>query len=520
MRRIKTTYDRKQLVLASITVAFDLTLILAVILMMHLGHVDQLKPLRAMNVGLDLIGMVIGFVILIACYFDLQRTGVDYRFFRYLVQVTIVGLFTDQGAWMLMDKPELWMWNLLDNTVFFLVMPAAVYFFWRYVTQIIGREDRWVRKAEYWIRIGFIIENLVCIANIGGGYFFTVDRQGVYRRGPFFNLHMLYIIVMGVVTVALIISRRRHLTRRQIIALAIYLGTPGPVIILSIMIYGLSLNYIVCMIDTLVMYCILNVEQSRERLAAEQELATAASIQAGVLPHVFPLFPDRTDFHVHAFIQPAREVGGDLYDVFLTDESHVAFVIGDVAGKGVPAALFMVIAKTLIREQLISTRAPGEAVTRANRALCENNEVDMFVTVWVGLLDLENGHVRFVNAGHNRPVLTAADRGKDVAFLSGGEPQLVLGWVEDMVYEDEEIVLSPGDRIFLYTDGVTEAQDENAGFLGDVRLLAFMREYRGESVTRKIERIRDAIAAFRGSADQFDDITMLELEYRPAEAGG
>ncbi|MBQ3789330.1 MAG: SpoIIE family protein phosphatase [Lachnospiraceae bacterium] len=255
---------------------------------------------------------------------------------------------------------------------------------------------------------------------------------------------------------------------------------------------------------------IQNMTVEKEKIGAE--LSVATQIQEGMLPSIFNLFPDRKDVELYATMHPAKEVGGDFYDFFLVDDSHIAFVIGDVSGKGVPAALFMVISKTLIQEQLTITRSPGKAMTNANRSLCDNNEVNLFVTVWLGMLDTETGQLIYVNAGHNPPVLTR--RGGDPEYLSESEPQLVMGWMDDLFYREEEVRISLGDRLYLYTDGVTEAKNEQEEFVGEDRLLAWMKQCGNLEVRERVEKIGEEIAAFRGEADQFDDITMLEVEFR------
>ncbi|MGI6069842.1 MAG: SpoIIE family protein phosphatase [Blautia sp.] len=192
----------------------------------------------------------------------------------------------------------------------------------------------------------------------------------------------------------------------------------------------------------------------KERIGAELNVAT--QIQADMLPRIFPAFPERKEFNIFASMDPAKEVGGDFYDFFLVDDDHLAIVIADVSGKGVPAALFMVIAKTLIKNHALIGECPADIFTNVNDQLCEGNEAGLFVTGWMGILNLTSGDFVYVNAGHNPPLLMR--KGGEFSYLKN-RPGFVLAGMEGMRYKQAQLTLAPGDRIYLYTDGVTEATD-------------------------------------------------------------
>lgn len=256
------------------------------------------------------------------------------------------------------------------------------------------------------------------------------------------------------------------------------------------------------------------VTADKERIGAELNVATR--IQAAMLPSIFPAFPDREEFDIYATMNPAKEVGGDFYDFYLIDEDHLAMVIADVSGKGVPAALFMVIAKTILKNHALGGVAPGEVFTAANQQLCEGNDTGFFVTAWMGMLELSSGTMTFVNAGHNPPLL----RGEDGTFRwLRSRPGFVLAGLEGIRYRENTITLYPGDRLFLYTDGVTEGTDARQTLFGEKRLEASLNGTGGLSVQGMLEKVKGDLDAFVGEAEQFDDITMLGLEYRgnPAE---
>lgn len=208
-------------------------------------------------------------------------------------------------------------------------------------------------------------------------------------------------------------------------------------------------------------------------------------------------------------MRPAKEVGGDFYDFFLTDHDHLGIVIADVSGKGMPAALFMMMAKTYIKDHMMDGDLPDRALTLANNQLREVNDAGMFVTVWALLVDLRDGHAVFTNAGHNPPLLKRSDQA-DWEYLKS-RPNMVLGSRDGLTYRLNDLQLDEGDVILLYTDGVTEAIDEDRAFYGDDRLQNTLDEGDMDSPTALIPLVQESIDAFKGKADQYDDITMLSL---------
>ncbi len=239
----------------------------------------------------------------------------------------------------------------------------------------------------------------------------------------------------------------------------------------------------------------------------EAELSVAQNIQASLIPTDFSSV-EGSGAHVGASMTPAKYVGGDLYDFFMVDETHLAFMIGDVSGKGVPAALFMAITRALIEGHTSSGKSLENIIANVNNGLC--NERNMFVTAWMGILDVDTGVVEFVNAGHNPPILRR--KGAPSEYIRT-KPGFVLGGMEDMVYKRFEVVLEPGDRIFLYTDGVTEANADYGGFYGEERLLQTLDQDRNRSVLEDVHIVREDVLSFMDGSDQFDDITLLEVEY-------
>ncbi len=251
------------------------------------------------------------------------------------------------------------------------------------------------------------------------------------------------------------------------------------------------------------------VTAEKERIGTELNVAT--HIQASMLPCIFPAFPNRDEFDIFATMTPAKEVGGDFYDFFMVDENHIAIVMADVSGKGVPAALFMVIAKTLIKDHTLPGANLGDVFTDVNRLLCESNSGELFVTAFEGVLDITTGEFRYVNAGHEMPFICKKGE-KYLPFKT--KPGFVLAGMEGMKYKEFSIMLEPGDKVFQYTDGVTEATDKDNKLYGMERLEKILAENSDEDPFHLLPAVKTDIDAFVGDAPQFDDITMLCLDYK------
>ena len=251
------------------------------------------------------------------------------------------------------------------------------------------------------------------------------------------------------------------------------------------------------------------VTAEKERIGAE--LDVAAHIQASMLPCIFPAFPERKEIDIYATMDPAKEVGGDFYDFFMVDDRHLAIVMADVSGKGIPAALFMVIGKTLIKDHTTPGRDLGKVFTAVNNLLCEANSEGLFITAFEGVLDLVTGEFNFVNAGHEMPFVCKADGAFEPYKI---RPGFVLAGMEDMRYRAGSMILEPGDKIFQYTDGVTEATNIHNKLYGMERLEVILNKVKCGTPHEILPAVKADVDEFVGEAPQFDDITMLCLEYK------
>ena len=253
------------------------------------------------------------------------------------------------------------------------------------------------------------------------------------------------------------------------------------------------------------------VTAEKERIGAE--LDVARHIQASMLPCIFPAFPERHEFDIFASMTPAKEVGGDFYDFFLVDDDHLAVVMADVSGKGVPAALFMMISKTLLKSAAQSGLSPKAVLEKVNDQLCENNDAEMFVTVWLGILEISTGKMKCANAGHEYPAIMR--KGGDFELLKD-KHGFVLAGMEGARYREYELELHAGDRLVVYTDGVPEATNGANTLYGTDRMISALNGARDGSCRQMLEALHRDVDSFVDGADQFDDITMLCIEMKEA----
>ena len=505
--------DRKRFSMRiAITSVFFIGVIVLAIILFIKGKPSSLPLTSTINITADLFCMVLGYVLFACCSIDPREDNRNLYCFLFLLFADVVAAFTDECAWLVDGKADLTFWNWTVNTVYYMTAPCMAFLFWCYVVSYPGIEHKYIKTAKVCLAAGLGLAIGMRLLNLLNGMYFTVT-DGVYSRGPVYMLSNLYSYVTILLALVFIICVRKRLHKYQIVTLFTYAVFPLAVGVLTNVFYGLSISSAIIMMVLLFMYCVLNVVKNRERYLTSKELEMATTIQEMMLPSIFPPYPDRKEFDIYASMTPAREVGGDFYDFFLIDDDHLALVMADVSGKGVPAALFMMVAKSVLKNQIMSN--PGDvaaSMRKVNKEICDGNDLDMFVTVWAGVLTLSSGELRYCNAGHE----SAAHKTGDGGFkLLDEHHYLPMGAFENTPYRESKIFLNKNDKLFLYTDGVTEAEDRHQKRFGKELLIKALDKSMG-SVKQIDVTVRDAISEFSDGADQFDDITMLTVEYRGA----
>ena len=501
-------YSKRFRVHAKLAAVFFVAAIaVALMSFIHRGP-STLETNRVINITADIFCMVLGLVLFLCCGSDTQWDQDNLNYFLMMIITTFVAAFTDEYAWLVDGKSELVMVNKIINTVYYCSTPMLGYLFWRYVITFLNVERERTYKWDRFFLTGLILSILLRVGNIFFGYYFTVNSSGIYSRERYYPISMFYGYFTLVMTLLLVIRARKRFERFQVIALFCYALLPMAVGILTIAFYGLSLSSPVIMMVFMLMYCVLNVVQSRTRSVEENEMQLASAIQENVLPRQFP---DRTDFDIYASMIPAKDVGGDFYDFFLLDDDHLAMVIADVSGKGIPAALYMMVSKTMIKNQTMAIpTSPSEVLAKVNDQLMENNRAEMFVTAWVGVLNLTNGELVYSNAGHEYPVIKHR----------GGQYELVrekhsppLGCLEGISFREGTMTLQKGDVLFVYTDGVAEATNVDDQLFGTDRMIQVLNSAKTDEPVIIEKTVREGIEKFVHGAPQFDDITMLCMRY-------
>ncbi len=324
----------------------------------------------------------------------------------------------------------------------------------------------------------------------------------------------------------LLLRSRQNFERRVKSALWTYMIAPLAAVALQSVSYEIQFIIFATVIAAVYLFFTIvrrqNEQYETQRLETsriETELTMASSIQANMLPNLFPAFPEREEFEIYATMDPAKEVGGDFYDFFMIGEDRLGMVVADVSGKGVPAALFSMIAKTMIKTQAQTRSDPEYVLQKVNALLAENNKENMFVTAWLGVLEISTGELTYADAGHEKLLLYQDGAWKFLPKANG--PALAMWAAEDLelmgdedLFHNQTLQLKPGDAIFQYTDGVTEATDAHDALFGDERLLAAMNGASPARMEELLSHVRAQINGFVKGAPQFDDITMLGLRYK------
>ena len=406
------------------------------------------------------------------------------------------------------------------NAVTFLEMTAAGFMAYMMSMLIltVSNPEKNKKRLEILLFAVLCAHVVLMVADRFGNFIFYFDDINVYHRGALYLLSNLSPVVMLAVDIVLLIKYRKNIDKKVKLAFWIYMIAPIVAIIIQSFSYGVQFIIFATVGAAVFTFSVIvrnqndiYEKQQKENSRIETELSMASSIQSDMLPNIYPAFPERKEFDIYASMTPAKEVGGDFYDFFLVDDDHLCMVMADVSGKGVPAALFMMASKIILANNAMLGKTPAQILTDTNDAVCKNNREEMFVTVWLGILELSTGVLTYANAGHEYPAVKQAD-GK--FELIKEKHELVLGGVEGLKYKDHELKMEPGSKIFLYTDGVVEATDLKNELFGTDRLIEALNTDVFAEPEEILKHVRAKVDVFVDKAEQFDDLTMLCIEYK------
>jgi len=477
----------------------------------------------AYNVGSNVLGVTVCALLYYGCLKEKQSADDSVSLFMILLLCDASLLFLDTITWLTEGIPALRVLTLALFTLYACGANLLCYQLWRYIRAYMPLDNALARRCDRAMRILLAAEELLCLANLFAPICYYVDEQGYFCRTDAYMLctcYLLALLVFGTLYMMHVKAPRRS---KFVISLYYICPVAQAMLFVFFSTNGASMPDTPLLVIIL-MYVVLVGERSKALASTSAELNMATRIQANMLPNLFPAFPKYQEFDVYATMDPAREVGGDFYDFFLIDSDRLALVMADVSGKGVPAALFMMTARTILKTKAQSNPAltPKELLEEANAALTENNEEDMFVTVWFGILQISTGELTYADAGHEKLLLYQDGAWKFLPKAGGvalamWEPEDLECMAEPYQFRNQTIRLAPGDAIFQYTDGVTEATDANNELFGDDRLLEAMNSAPTVQPEELLPHIRKKIDEFVREAPQFDDITMLGLQYKGKE---
>jgi hypothetical protein len=457
------------------------------------------------DVGMDTMGALV----CAALYYGCMRQNADGTSeFRKLIVMVNACFLVNYLMYCTIGVPEYRMLAFVFILLSKLIDLFMIYFFYRYVRITLDFQGRLADLADRWIPILMGLEILVILSNIFYPVTFMIDANVFYQAAGASSAEDIYLAVASIASTVLII--RSGSPRNQKIAALTFIFLP---IINYVSVggeFGNASQYGMVLMSLIIIFCIIFNDKSSKLASTQTELNMATEIQTSMLPSIFPAFPQREEFDLYASMDPAKEVGGDFYDFFMIDDDHLGVVIADVSGKGVPAALFMMISKTIVQNYAKLGISASEVLIKANQALCAQNKMEMFVTTWIGILEISTGKMNCSSAGHEYPAL--CHDGKYELFKD--RHGLVLGGMDMARYRDYEIVLEKGDKIFVYTDGVPEATNTNNEMFGTDRMIDALNIDPGAAPETVLKNVRAAVDEFVGSAEQFDDLTMVCLEYK------
>ncbi len=467
---------------------------------------ERLQP-YLYNAGIDSMGALICAALFYGC---MRQDGSGIKHFRLLIISVCASFVVNELISYSVLVPDYRTWCFVLCLLSKLIDLAMIFLFYLYVRETLGFEGKLAKFAYILIPILLIVQTLITLGNIITPVTYLITADGMYQNTAAYLIEEIFLAATSVLTTVLVLASHNPVSQKAAALMFIFL----PLIEYGIIggSFGEASQYGIVLMSLIIMYCVISNYKSRKLAATETELNMATEIQVGSLPTTFP---DRPEFELYASMDPAKEVGGDFYDFFMIDDDHLAIVIADVSGKGVPAALFMMSSKIYINDHANIGGSPAEILGRVNKLVCANNNAHMFVTVWLGILEISTGKFTSASAGHEYPMINTSGKYEILKDKHG----LAIGAFDISKYKNTEIQLKKGDSIFVYTDGVAEATDANNEMFGTDRTVDALNAIpKGASQKDVLAGVRAAVDAFVKDAPQFDDLTMVGLKYNgPAD---
>ncbi len=484
-----------------------LQLVAGIVLLLIRGF-DHMEGSWLFSIGADLFCLAVCVMLCFSCALNYKDRNEHTRVFVGLLTSNAVALFLDEAAWLVQGIPSLRLLNMTINVLFYMSGIMLIFQFWQYIRRVLKMEDNMIQPANTILNMLLVPMLLLCTVNFFYPLYFRVGADGVYQRTENWYISQLYLLIaLLIVVMGLLLS---HASAKDRLVAFSFAAIPMVNQLVTTQVFGISTQYSATLVSIVLIYGVLFAEREKSINATEMELNVATRIQYDMLPNTFPFLPENTAFDLFASMTPAKEVGGDFYDFFMVDDTHLALVIADVSGKGIPAALFMMSSKILIKNTVMTGKSPGEVLHTVNNQICENNREEMFVTVWLGILDLNDGTLVYANAGHEYPILKQP--GGEFELIKA-KHSFVVGGMPGLKYRESTMALQPGTKLFVYTDGVPEAEAANEKQYGYERFLAVLNREKDGTPRALLEAVSEDVRQFVQNRPQFDDLTMLCVHY-------